>query len=183
MKQKFLIGFISLAAVLAGAYLLYQYYFPNVVARAITTEQLPAYLPAPVKRAIAAARVPVNRGAEDVVKEMHKADIPLDKILYLIDNTSEKQINSILEELTNTQLQSTNQVFDIFIQHLSADFDLEVLRKPFNDNTNLKMIHKAMAYARWNLSAKNPDIGILRTIAKKVIVKKEKELQHHNIAN
>lgn len=159
-----------------AAYFTYKHYMPNVVAEAIISEDVPDYLPKRVQNKIKSLRSPVNTGAEDVVKKIHQSEIPLKKILEMIDNTHEDQIDNLLQDLNLTPLKSTDQVFDIAKKHLTADFDIEVLRQPFNKNVNLKMIQKGIQYSNTSSKANNINIETAKAIVKKILIEKEKEL-------
>jgi len=172
-KIAFLITFLAIASV--GAYIFYRFYLPDFVADAMTKDDVPDYLPKRVQKKIAALKAPVNAGAEEVVKEIHKANIPMDKVLAMIDNTTEDQAYTMLDELNHTKPNTTDQVFDIAKKYFPADFDIEVLRKPFNQNVNIKMIKKGIQYGNTNRKRKNIDIEVAKEIAKKILIEKEKE--------
>lgn len=177
MKKLLAAVFFVLVIAGAGFYVFYKFYFPGVVAAAIASEEVPAYLPEFLQKKIEAVSTPVNKGAEDVVEQIHQAEIPMDKILALIDHTTEQQAYLFLDELNQSTLESTDQVFNIAKKHFPADFDIEVLRGPFNENVNLKMIEKGISFANNNRKLKDIDIATAKAIAKKVLLEKEKELK------
>lgn len=179
MKRFLVVLFIFILLASAGAYWFYRHALPDIVADAIISQEVPDYLPTQIQRTVEAATVPVNRGAEDIVRHIDEAGIPIDKVLRLIDNTTEEQTYRIIDDLNKTNLKSTDQVFDIVTKHLHADFDLEILRKPFNENTNLKMLEKAIAISNNNRLTKEADIETLKSVAKKVLIEKEKELRRN----
>ena len=175
MKKAILI-FVSLTVVFAAtAYIFYQIYLPHLIAEAVIADDVPDYIPRRFQHKIEAVRRPLNKGSEDVVKEMHKANIPMEKMLAMIDHTTEAQAYGMLEELNQTKLTDTDQVFEIIKKHFPAEFDLEVFRKSFNDHVDLKMIKKAMRYGNMNRRTKDIDIETAKAIAKKILVEKEKE--------
>jgi hypothetical protein len=174
--KKFII--ILFATILIGgiaAFVLYKYYLPEVIADAVVADDLPDYLPKPVKTRIEKIREPVNAGAEDVVKEIHDSDIAIEKILEMIDRTTEDMSNEILDELNRSKITTTDQAFDIIKKHVKADFDLEVLRKPFNENVDVKMIRKAIGYGNINRKSKDIDLETAKVIAKRILIEKEKQ--------
>jgi hypothetical protein len=175
--RKFLIVLLLIIAMVAmGSYIFYKVYFPGVVAEAIASAETPGYLPKFLQKKIKAVSTPVNAGAEDVIKQIHLSQISIDKILAMIDNTTEKQAYLFLDELNQSELKNTDQVFDIAKKHFPADFDVEILRKPFNENVNLKMIEKGISFANNNRKLKDIDIETAKAIAKKILLEKEKEL-------
>jgi hypothetical protein len=169
---------LLLVLCLAGAviYISYIHYMPQLVAQAIIAEKLPAFIPTRVQHKIETVRKPVNESAAGVVEQIHKAHIPINKVLDMIDNTTEAQAYSMLDELTVTPLKTTDQAFDIAKKHISADFDIEVLRKPFNDNIDLKLIKIGIRYGNANRK-KEIDIETAKVIAKQLLLQKEKERQ------
>lgn len=177
MRKLIISVFIVVAILAAGFYVFYKFYFPAVVAAAIASEETPAYLPKFLQKKIEAVSTPVNAGAEDVVKQIHQSGIPIDKILAMIDNTTEEQAYLFLDELNESALESTDQVFDIAKKHFPADFNIEVLRKPFNQNVNLKMIEKGVSFANNNRKLKDINIETAKAIAKKILLEKESALQ------
>jgi hypothetical protein len=180
MKKVIIIASIVAAVCVAAAYIFYTYYLPGLMAQAIVAEEIPGYVPRHIRGRIAALREPVNKGAGDVVAEMRKADIPMEKIFSMIDNTTEAQAYSMLEELNGTKLTSTDQVFDIAKKYFPAEFDIEVLRKPFNENLNMKMIKKGIRFGNTNRKTKDVDIEIVKALAKEVLHEKEQELRVKN---
>ena len=172
-KIAFLITILTVAA--AGAYVFYKFYMPDLVVDVMTTDDVPDYLPKRIQKRIASLKAPVNRGAEELVREIHKANIPMDKVLTMIDNTTEHEAYTMLDELNLTKPKTTDQVFDIAKKHFQADFDIEVLRKPFNESVNIKMIKKGMQYGNNNRKRKDIDIEMAKAIAKKILIEKEKE--------
>lgn len=179
MKKLIVVISILLVAAAIAGFVVFKYYIPDVVAEAIVAEKTPDYLPKKVQNKIKALRSPVNAGAEDVVKKIHQANIPMDKILVMIDNTTEDQLDNLIKELNQTPLKNTDQVFDIAKKHFSAGFDLEVLRQPFNKNVNLKMIQKGIQYSNANTESESNNLNLqtAKAIAKKILIEKEKELQ------
>lgn len=176
--RKLITSVLIITAIFAiGSYVFYKFYFPGVVAAAIASEETPAYLPKFLQKKIEAVSTPVNAGAKDVVKQIHQSGIPIDKILAMIDNTTEEQAYLFLDELNESTLESTDQVFDIAKKHFPADFNIEILRKPFSQNVNLKMVEKGISFANNNRKLKDIDIEAAKAIAKKILLEKEKELQ------
>lgn len=176
--KKFII--IIVALLITGgiaSVVIYKYYMPDVVADAIVAEEVPDYLPKPVQNKIKALRSPVNAGAEDVINKIHQADIPMDKILSMIDNATEDQLDNLIRELNQTSLKNTDQVFDIAKKHFSADFDMEVLRQPFNRNVNMKMIQKGIQLGNVNGKSNAINFETAKAVAKKILIEKEKELR------
>jgi hypothetical protein len=172
MKKTTLLLVFCLAA--AVIYISYIHYMPRLIAQVIVAEKLPPFIPTRVQQKIETVRKPVNESAAGVVEQIHKAHIPMNKVLNMIDNTTEEQAYSMLDELTTTPLKTTDQAFDIAKKHISADFDIEVLRKPFNENVDLKLIKMGIRYGNSNRK-NNIDIETAKVIAKQLLLQKERD--------
>lgn len=167
---------IGLCVVLAGAGLVfYKFYLPGLVADAIVEDNAPSYMPKFVENRMKKYKAPLNKGANDVIQEIHKSDVTLEQILDAIDRTEDRQVYAALDELGRSKVKNTNQVFDIAKKYINADFDVEVLRKPFNENISMAMIKRAMGYAEGYRKDESFDPEMAKAIAKKLLIQKEKE--------
>jgi hypothetical protein len=163
-----------------SAFIFYKVYFPRLVANAVARRDIPAYVPKRIQKKIEDLREPINRGTTEFVKEIHKADIPMNKVINVIDKASEKDAYALLDELNQTKPQSTNQVFDILKKHMTNDFDVEVFRKPFNEHFNMKMIRQAIAFGNENRKRKNIDFETTKAIVKQIVQEKENDFSTHS---
>lgn len=176
MNKRVLIIF-SVIVIVATGYFIYRHYFPAIVAEAIASESLPGYIPEKLKNKVRQMQSKANESAEDVVMEIRREQIPLEKILALIDNTTEQQVYNFLDDLNHKKPQTTDEVFTIAKSHFQGDFDLEVLRKPFNENVNLTMINKVIAHTNYTRESRKFDIRTVKAVAKKLLIEKDKELR------
>jgi hypothetical protein len=159
----------------AGAFIFYRYYLADVVANAIVEGDVPSYVPENMKKKIAKIKVPLNKGAEDIIVQIHKSGIPLKKVLDAVDQIDQSQINDALNELQSMKITNTNQAFDIFKKYIPEDFDAESLREPFNKNVDMSMIKRAEGYAESYHNNEAIDTDMLKSIVKKILIQKEKE--------
>jgi len=173
--KKILIGLIALILILvAGGYIVYKFYMDDLVAEAILAkEDVPSFVPAKVKAKIDKYRIPINYGAEEVVKKMHESKISLDQIIKAIDEAPEDQAYALLDELKKTKIKSSNQVFDMVKERFPVPFDIEVFRKPFNEKVDVKIIRKGISYA--TMHEETIDVDMAKSVAKKILLQKEKE--------
>lgn len=174
MKRFFLVIIVLGVLAWAGAYVFYRYYFPNMMARAIVSKETPQYIPRRLMNKVDELRAPVNKGADEIVLEMKKNNIALEDVVQVIDNTSEANAREFLADLNASKPKTPNEVFDIAKKHIHADFDVEILRKPFVENVNMKAIRRAMSYANTNQRTKDLDIETGRAIAKQILIEKYK---------
>lgn len=162
-----------------GGFIFYKFYLPDLVADAlITKKDTPGYIPKYIKIRVQKYKAPVNKGAEDVIQHIHERQISLDQVFKTIDETEEEQIYDILSELNHTKLKNPDQVFDIAKKHLHTDFDIEVLREPFNENVDLKLIRKGISYANAYRHDASISPEMAKAVIKRILLRKEKEFNH-----
>lgn len=172
-KTLFLLAFLLSLGLLA--FVGYKYYLPHVVAKAVTSNDEHIFLPEDVKLKINKIKEPVNNKAAEVIKTIHKSGLTLQQILDAIDDIEEEQALAFLDELNNTELKSTDQIFNIAKKHFPVDFDVEVLRKPFSEKVKLRTIEKAITRGNKLRETNEVDFETLKSIAKKILLQKEEE--------
>lgn len=177
MKRLLLVIIILGLLVWAGVYIFYRMYLPDLVAKALVSEDTPAYIPRRLMNKVDELRAPVNKGADEMIMEMKRNEIPLDDVLDVIESTSEDEAYEFLKDLNESNPKTPDQVFDIAKEHLKADFDIEVFRKPFVENVSMASIKKAMNYANTNRKTKDLDIVTGRAIAKQILIEKYNQVE------
>jgi hypothetical protein len=177
MKKLVFLILILVLIIGGGIFIFYKYYFPDFVANAIVKEETPPFVPVYMQRKFEKFKAPVNRASEDIINQMHKSHLTLEQIFKAIDETDEEQVHAALGELTLSEVKTTNQAFDVFKRHFRADFDVEVLREPFNRNVNMKMINKAIDRANAYRDEEVMDPEMAKAVIKKILLQKEKEYQ------
>jgi hypothetical protein len=176
--RKIVAWFVALLVLMAiGTAVFYKFYLPQVLAAAIVKEEDQAYIPMFVKAKIKEYKKPVNKGAEDVIREMHRSNVTLQQILETIDRTEPEQVDALLSELEDTRIVSTDQVFDIGKKYIAADFDLEVLRRPFTENVDTSMIKKGLRKAEYHREEAMMDPAMAKAVVKQILIQKEKEFR------
>lgn len=174
--KKIVIPVILVVALLCmGGYYLYHVYFPALVAHAFVTESMPGYVPKRIQTRIQAISVPINKGTEAMLQEMHASDISMEQIISVLDGIEEQKAYGMLDELNSKKAKTTNEVFNVARKHITADFDVEVFRKPFNDHVTMKQINVAIHYANQNRKTHDVDFVTAKAIIKKILLQKEKE--------
>jgi hypothetical protein len=174
--KKLAVGLVVfLMLMMCGAFIFYRYYLPDMVADALTGEEMPTYVPNYVKVKIGKFKEPLNKGTEDVIREIHQSDISLEQVIKAIDQTERSQIDGALEELKRTNAITVDGAFDIFKKYFPADFDVEALRQPFHKNVTISIIKKAKRYADSFDPDEPMDAEIAKAVVKKMLYDKEKE--------
>jgi hypothetical protein len=179
--KKFLIWVLSIIIIGALlAYGFYRFYLPDVVVNAITSgDELPDYLPENVRNKIAPYKETVNKSADQVIRELHERNIPVTEAIEAINQVNPEHIMEAVAEINTQNIRTTDEAFDIIKKHFPAEFDMEALREPFNDNVNMKMINKAVNGLNANKNAEI-DLDMTKEIATKVLAQKEKEYQKNS---
>jgi hypothetical protein len=179
MKKVFVTLLILIGVLGLGAFVFYKVYFPGFMAEVVTGKEIPPYIPRRMQNKIEAIRAPLNNGTSKFVKEIYKADIPMGKVIDVIDEIKEGEANALLQELNQTKPQTTNEVFNIIKKHLPENLDIEVFRKPFNEHFTMNTIRQAIAYANTNRKAKTLDFETTKAIVKQIVEEKEKAFRSH----
>jgi hypothetical protein len=174
--KKFIGWSLAIIVLLAiSVFIFYKFYFPTLVADVLTQDKASSYIPKFVNKRIQRYKAPVNKGAADVIEEIHRSNVTLDQILEAVDNTQEEQVYEMLDELNSSKPKSTNQVFDLAKKHFPVDFDIEVLRAPFNKNVNMTMIKKGLSQANARRGEEGVDPEMAKAVVKQILRQKEKE--------
>ena len=167
---------VVIALMSVGGYYLYRTVMTDVIAEVVIADSLPDYIPKRIQSRIQGITAPVNKGAEAVLHQMHTSDIPMEQLLAVIDETSEAQVYSLIDELNNTRPESTDEVFTIAKKHIAADFDPEIFRKSFTDQVSMKQVRKALFYADQNRRTHDLDFDIAKAIVKKYSLRKKRSI-------
>lgn len=162
--------------VVCAGYMAYQLYFPVMVAKSIVNETT-SFVPENVRTRIQKIRKPVNEGAQSVVETMHKSGVTMDQILKAIDDAEEEQAYALLDELNRTEIENTDQVFNMAKKHFPVDFNVEIFREPFKQKVNLAQVKKAIHYANIYKERDEFDVFTAKTIAKRILLQKEEEFK------
>ena len=177
--KRFLITTLLVSVVLCvSGYFIYRSIIREIVAEALVSESVPDYIPKRLKTRVEAIRRPINKGTEAFIERMHHSQIPVEDVLDAIDDISEEEVNSFLDEVNQTKPSSTDEVFTVAKKHFDTDFDLEVFRQPFNEHLEMKQVNNALDYAITNRTSNDVDIATVKAILKKIILEKEKEMKN-----
>jgi hypothetical protein len=177
MKRYFTLALIFAGVLLAGGYFLYRTLVPEIIAGAVLSDSLPAYIPKRLQTRVEAIRKPMNKGTGAIIEKMRDAEIPLEEVLDWIDNISEEQAYAFLDEFNKKKPATTDEVFDIAKEHFPSKFDPEVFREPFNRHFEIKQIRNAVVYANINRKSNDVELATAKAILKKIIIEKDKELR------
>ena len=175
MKKSVLAIVVIIPLVFVGGYYLYQTLLPELAARAFISQALPDYIPKRIQSRMHVISEPVSEGTEAMVHEMHASGIGIEKLIAVIDQTTEEQAYGLLDDLNNRKSKTPDQVFDVIVKHIAADFNVEVFRKPFNDHVTMKSVRKALYYANQNRKTHDLNFVTAKAIIKKILLEKEKE--------
>lgn len=180
MKKRilWLTGFAIVVAMCA--YWFYNWYVPKLVTEAILNpeKELPSFVPDRVKRTIRSIETQANKRSATVLAAMHDSGVTLEEALAAIDEIQEDHVYAALEELNNTDIVDIDQAFDIAKKHIRVDqFDVEKLRGPYRKFATLARIQRGLKAANKARDTYFDDPEMVRMIAKKLLVEKEKEFR------
>ncbi len=178
MVKKLIIILLTLISCLLISYGIYKLYAPTIIANELLKETEPTFLPKKIADKIKKVRTQTNQLSTDIIKDVHKSNISLDQLLNELDEVTEDEANSFLDEINSLEeLNSPDQIFDLAKKHFPVDFDVEPLREPFRDKADIHkletLIHKANEYRHNNLI----DFESGKAIIKRILKEKEKELK------
>lgn len=159
-----------------GAVIFYKYYAPKLMADAITKEDLPSFLPSKVQQKIKKYKEPINAAAEDVVIQMREKEIGIDQMTSAIEEIREDDVNAITNDLKALQPKTSDETFDIIKNNLRTDFDMEILREPFNKHVNDKMIARALKNLNESPDSEI-DLTMFKNVAKTILIQKAEQLR------
>ena len=174
--KKLITAVVIIALLGFTGYFAYQWLMPKIIAEAVVSESLPNYIPKRLKTKVDAIRTPINKGTEAIIQKMHASDIPLERVLEAVDNVTEEQAYSFLDEVNKRKPKDTNGFFDIAKKHFSANIEMEIFREPFTKHFEMKQVKEAISYANLNRKSNDVDLATAKAIFKKIIVEKEKEV-------
>jgi hypothetical protein len=169
----FFLAFIFVCILLT--FITYKFYLAGIVADTLSSEQLPTYIPQPIKTKIEKVKKPLNETAKDVIKTMHSSGITLDQILKAIDDAKEEQAYAMLDELNKTKITNVDQIFDMGKKYFPVDFDVEVFREFYRKKATLPLIEKALLYANKYRNENLIDAETAKETVKKILVAKEEQ--------
>jgi hypothetical protein len=178
MVKKLVTVFIALVSVSLISYGIYKLYAPTIIANELLKETEPTFLPKKIAEKIKKVKTETNQLSTDIIKDIHKSNISLDQLLNGLDEVTEDEANSFLDEINNLEeLESPDQIFDLAKNHFPVDFDVEPLREPFRNKADIHkietLIQKANEYRDNNLI----NFESAKAIIKRILIEKEKELK------
>ncbi|HYG00975.1 MAG TPA: hypothetical protein VD927_00960 [Chryseosolibacter sp.] len=174
--MKKLLGWILAILIIfaIAGIVLYKYYLPQMIAEVVVAEETPAYVPKAIQQRVTKYKAPLSKAATDVVREIHESDVSLDQVFHAIDQAEEHDIHMALAELRKAELKKPNDAFNIAKKYIKADFDVEVLREPFNKHVDMDMIRVALKKTdQYNEDALDADL--IKAVIKNILLQKEKE--------
>jgi hypothetical protein len=179
MKKGLIITSIIAVCIVFSFYLLRNHFLPSIIAESIRSENSPpTFLPDEVKKTITVLKETVNERVDELPEIMKSLDLEFDDLLYIIDNVDADEVMNTLEELNQTQLQTTNQTFDIALRNIHIEgYDLEIFRKLFNEKLTLKRINKTLNTIERNQIQTSISIPVARNTAKQILIDNKERIE------
>ncbi len=158
-----------------AAAIIYKFFLPSILAKTLSAEQLPSYVPQRIKAKIEKVNKPLNETARNVISTIHSSGITIDQLMRAIDGAEEEQAYAMLDELNKTKITSVDQPFDMAKRYFPVDFDVEVFREAYRKKATIPLIEKAILYANKYKNEKLMDAQTAKETAKKILRTKEAE--------
>jgi hypothetical protein len=155
--------------------IVYQFFLPNLIAKTLSVEELPSYIPQRIKAKVEKVNKPLNEGARTVISTIHQSNITIEQLLKAIDEAKEEQAYAMLDELNRTKITNVDQLFDMGKRYFPVDFDVEVFREIYRKKATLPLIEKAIVYANKYKDEKLMDAQTAKETAKRILKNKEEE--------
>jgi len=176
--MKKLLKFLLVVALLGLiVYAGYRYYLPSMIAKTLTSEEPSALVPDAMQEKVGKLKVKIDREVDELPALLKETSLSVDDLEIIIDRANPDQFFSAIEELKNTTLTSTDQVFDICMKHISIDgYDLEVFRAPFVRNSSVGNIQDAIAKINRDDFLTSVSIPVLKETAKQVLASSKEEI-------
>lgn len=176
MIKKIVIVFIAFTSLALISYVVYKQYAPAIIANELLKETEPIFLPKKITEKIKVVKIQTNQLSTDVIKDIHKSNITLDQILKALDEVTEDEANALLDEINALgEIKSSDQIFDLTKKRFPVEFDVEPLREPFRKKANVPLLKKALLKANQYRDNDLIDFESAKSIARRILIEKEKE--------
>ncbi len=175
--KKLLIFILAIALLGFASYAGYRFYLPSMIAATLTSEKPSRLIPAEMQEKVKNLRLKIDREIEDLPVLLKETRLTVDDLLIMIDRANPDQFARAIEEMKNTRLTSTNQIFDICMKHIKiGGYDLEVFRGPFVQHTSVRNIQEAIGKIEQNELITSMGIPVLKETAKQILISSKEEI-------
>lgn len=175
--KKILIFILTVVLLCFSGYAGYRFYLPSMIATTLTSEKPSRFIPDDMQEKVKNLRLKIDREIDDLPVLLKETRLTVDDLLVMIDRANPDQFARAIEEIKNTSITSTNQIFDICMKHIKIDgYDLEVFRGPFVQNTSIRNIQEAIGKIEQNELITSMGIPVLKQTAKKILISSKEEI-------
>ena len=110
--MKKLLKFLIVVALLGLiAYAGYRYYLPSMIAKTLTSEEPSSLVPEAMQEKVEKLRSKIDREVVELPALLKETRLTVDDLEIIIDRANPDQFFRAIEELKNTTLTSTDQIF------------------------------------------------------------------------
>jgi hypothetical protein len=175
--KKLLVFILAVALLGFTSYAGYRFYLPSMIAATLTSEQPSRLIPADMQGKVKRLKLKIDREIADLPVLLKETRLTVDDLLIMIDRANPDQFAQAIEEMKNTRLTSTDQIFDICMKHIKINgYDLEVFRGPFVQNSSVGNIREAIAKIEQNEFITSVGIPVLKQTAKQILISSKEEI-------
>jgi len=171
---------IVLVIVLLGlaANLGYRHYLPSMIATTLTSDEPPSRLiPAAMQDQVIKLRSKINREIEELPALLKETRLGIEDLEIMIDRANPDDFFRAIQEIKNTTITSTDQVFDILMKHIKIEgYDLEVFRAPFVRNTSVDNIQESIVRIEQNEFVTSMSVPVLKQTVKQILASNKQKI-------
>ncbi len=158
-------------------YKVYEYYIPRAISKALTSGESSEILPTNVKKKVGTLKTKVDKNIDKLPSLMKQANITYDDLYVMIDKADADQFFAAFDEVKLADWETTNEVFDIGLKHISIDgYDLESFREPFNSYATTDKINQWMEIIEKNKLLASMSIPMAKETAKTLLETKKEDI-------
>jgi hypothetical protein len=178
-KRLIILSIFLLVGILIG-YKVYWHYTPALIANALLQEDEPSFLPNKVVEKLKKIKAPANQISEEVIKSIHTSNITIEQTLEALDGVTEEKANALLADINNlSEINSSDQIFDLAKKHFPVEFDIESLREPFRAKADVALLRRVIRKANQYHNNDMIDFETAKSIVKHILIEKEEEFKQN----
>jgi len=178
--KKILIIIAALAVFLVvGFYTARNYLLPQIIAKSVNSDKpAPSYLPKKIENTVNSVKKGIDENFDQLPIILNKLNLDFDDLIRIIDNVDAKEIMKAQNELYNSDIQSTNQAYDIVVKNVHLQgYDLEIFRPIFNEKMTVRKINKFIKIAEDHQLQTSISIPMARNTAKQILMNNREKIE------
>lgn len=180
MLKKIIISILFLVIIgVAVSYYYVNNYLPQKIAESIVNEEEndAVFVPKRIKSKISKGKKAMQGNIQLVEKELDNLNLTIDDLIVIIDEVKPKEVIKTIEILNQTEIKSSNQVFDIAKNNIEVNHvDVEVFRDSFNKYASVPRIKKGLKKINETDVLMNMSVSVARQTAKSILLERKDKI-------